>query len=109
MWLPEGYELIDAYEHVTPRSTTITAEFWCNMDHLIYSVQIYTDTPTSAITEKDETVVDIYVINGQVHYIFSNNGNKVAEWTVNNNVLSIYGPISTEEMKQIIASFYEGN
>lgn len=108
-WLPEGYELIDVYEQVTPRATTITAEFWRNMDYMFYSVQIYTDTPTSAITEKDETVVELYEIDEQAYYIFSNNGNTTAKWTVKNYILSIYGSPSTEEMKQIIASFYERN
>ena len=108
-WLPEGYELADIYEQVSPRSTTITAEFWHEMDWIVYSINTYSEGSTNVVFEKDETVVETYTINEQVHYIFSNNGNNSASWAVGNCVLSIYGPISTEEMKQIIASFYEGN
>lgn len=112
-WLPEGYELFDVYEHVSPFEATITAEFWHEMECFMYTLQISSDASTNAstngISEKDENDVEIYEYNNQVHYIFSNNGNMTASWTVENCVFTLYGPITMENMKLIIASFYEGN
>lgn len=106
-WLPDGYELTDVYEQVSPFAASLTAEFTNQKDVLILNLRIYTNAAGTAFDEKDETDVEIYEVGGNIYHIYLNEGNTTASCELNDTDISIYGPISVDEMKQIIASFYE--
>ena len=58
----------------------------------------------SMMIEKDDTLVEEYVSNGQVIYIFSNLENNVATWSCDSWVVEIVGAVSTDELKRMVDS-----
>lgn len=108
-WLPDGYELADVYEQSSPFATSITAAFVKQKDVLILNLRVYTNASSTAFDEKDDVNVELFETGGNVHYIYFNEGNITASWKLDATDITIYGPVTVDEMKQIIASFYERN
>ena len=54
--------------------------------------------------EKSEDLLEIYTVNGVDYYIFSNNANLQAAWTIGEFECAIGGKITLEEMKMMINS-----
>lgn len=74
----------------------------------IYIVQ--RDKPISNRSyEKDETLVQIYQVNGIEHYIYENNGRISITWYTDVFECSVQAHISTEEAIELVDSIYEGS
>lgn len=107
-WLPDGYRLFDVYESVTPRNTTITAEFINGTQKVFLVLRGFSSVPNPVVSEKSELDVEPYVQGGCTYYLFMNADIVSASWYVDNWECSLYGPITMDDLKHIISSFYEG-
>lgn len=57
--------------------------------------------------EKDETLVEIYSVNGIDHYIYENNGRVSITWYTDVFECSLRADITVEEAKSMVDSIYE--
>lgn len=102
-WLPEGYVYKDLTVKSSPKVRTISAVFEKVDEILIITIRQKIGVPASQV-EKSDDLFEIYTIGGIEYYIFSNNENMQAKWSIGEFECIITGQINLDEMKAMIDS-----
>ena len=102
-WLPNRYKYKDIVVFATPRETSITAIYECNNLELIISICQTIGVQTEQI-EKNDDLLEVYVVDGVEYYIFSNTETLHATWIAEEFKCQIIGVITIDEMKAMIDS-----
>ena len=102
-WMPDGYKSKDLKVLSTPRAITINAVYDKNGSELIIKIRRTIGVPANQV-EKSDDLFEIYTINGIEYYIFSNNENLQAKWSIGEFECVIIGLITLDEMKAMIDS-----
>ena len=102
-WLPEGYINNDVRVKTSPKVRTISAVFKKNDERLIINIRQTIGAPAKQV-EKSDDLFEIYPIGGIDYYIFSNNENLQAKWSIGEFECVIGGNVTLDEMKAMIDS-----
>lgn len=102
-WMPEGYKNKDLSVVSTPRMLNINAIYEKNDERLIIKICHTIGAPAKQV-EKSDDLFEIYTLGGVDYYIFSNNSNLQAKWSIGEFECVIGGNITLEEMKAMINS-----
>lgn len=101
--LPAGYILTKIDVEDSPKETAIYAKYEKDGTKLKISIRQLLGSQPDQI-EKSENFLEVYSSNGIDYYLFSNNGDLQAVWTVGEFECYIAGPLTEDEMKVIIDS-----
>ena len=102
-WLPEGYLKSDLKVINTPRVRTFSAVFEKDGLELIIKICQTIGVPAEQV-EKNDNLLEVYVVDGVEYYIFSNTETLQAAWSIGEFECIIGGKITLEEMKKMIDS-----
>ena len=102
-WLPDDYVNIDLKIAETPRVRSIGAVYEKNGTELIIKIRQTIGVPAEQV-EKNDALLEIYVVDGVEYYIFSNMETLQAAWSIGEFECMIGGKITLEEMKRMIDS-----
>jgi hypothetical protein len=102
-WLPEGFVFGDINVASTPRETSISAKFEKNGEELIIKVRQTIGVKPEQI-EKNDNLVEEYIVGDTKYYIFSNTETLQAAWVIGEFECQIIGKVSIEEIKMMIDS-----
>ena len=102
-WMPEGYKSKDLNVMNSPRTFNIYAIYENNESELIIKIR-QTIGVTAEQVEKNDDLLEIYVVDGVEYYIFSNTETLQAAWSIGEFECIIGGKITLEEMKRMIDS-----
>ena len=102
-WMPEGYISKDLKIINTPRVLNISATYKKNESDLIIKICQTIGVPAEQV-EKNDDLLEVYVVGGVEYYIFSNNANLQAAWVIGEFECLMIGKITLEEMKMMIDS-----
>lgn len=104
-WLPESYVNIDLQIAETPRVRNISAIYEKNGMQLIIKIRQTIGVQAPQV-EKNEDLLEVYVVDGIEYYIFSNTETLQAAWSIGEFECIIGGKITLEEMKAMIDSIH---
>ena len=102
-WLPEGYISKDLRVAETPRVRNISAIYEKDGSELVIKIRQTIGVPADQV-EKNDELLEIYVIDGVEYYIFSNTETLQAAWSMGEFECVIISKITLEEMKMMIDS-----
>ena len=102
-WMPEGYKSIDLQVMRTPRVRNISAVYEKNDEQLIIKIRQTIGVQAEQV-EKNDDLLEVYVVDGVEYYIFSNTETLNAAWSIGEFECIITGKITLEEMKKMIDS-----
>lgn len=105
-WLPEGWDPLDYYVVISKRAARLNIQYENpdEREYIKYSITRYIDAE-SAQKEFEQNCTGLKLqINGNSVYLTVNTGSCVAVWLVNNTYYSVTGPISENEISQIVES-----
>jgi hypothetical protein len=102
-WMPEEYKNIDLKIINTPRVRNISAIYEKNDERLIIKI-CQTIGAQAPQVEKNDDLLEVYVVDGVEYYIFSNTETLQAVWSIGEFECIIGGKITLEEMKRMIDS-----
>ena len=103
IWMPEGYKNIDLKIKNSPRVLNVNAIYEKNDERLIIKIRQTIGVPAEQI-EKNDDLLEVYVVDGVEYYIFSNTETLQAAWSIGEFECIIIGKITLEEMKRMIDS-----
>ena len=101
--LPEGYFNKDLQVLETPRVLNINAIYEKNGSELIIKIRQTIGVQAEQV-EKNDDLLEVYVVDGVEYYIFSNTETLNAAWSIGEFECIITGKITLEEMKAMIDS-----
>lgn len=106
-WLPDGYveESVDIVQ--TPKQRQFLAAYQCGSDTIRIFIIDYLDTYPFQV-EQSDALMDIHSVNGIDYLIFDNEGQIKATWIYETYECQISGPISIEQLKEMIDSIEKG-
>ena len=102
-WLPEGYVETNLRVTESPRVRNINANYEKNGSELIIKICQTIGVPAEQV-EKNDDLLEVYVVDGVEYYIFSNTETLQAAWSIGEFECIIGGKITLEEMKKMIDS-----
>jgi len=102
-WMPEGYISKDLQVMESPRVRNISAIYEKDGSELVIKIRQTIGVPAAQV-EKNDDLLEIYVVDGVEYYIFSNTETLQVAWTVGEFECVISGKITLEEMKKMIDS-----
>ena len=102
-WMPEGYKSKDLKVVNTPRALNINAVYEKEDEMLIIKIRQMIGVPANQV-EKNDDLLEVYVVDGVEYYIFSNTETLQAAWSLGEFECIITGEITLEEMKMMIDS-----
>ena len=102
-WMPEGYKSKDLKIANSPRVRNINAIYEKNGSELIIKIRQTIGVQAEQV-EKNDDLLEIYVVDGVEYYIFSNTETLQAAWSIGEFECGISGKITLEEMKKMIDS-----
>lgn len=102
-WMPEGYISKDLQIMSSPRVLNIYATYEKNDERLIIKI-CQTIGVQAPQVEKNDEILEVYVVDGVEYYIFSNTETLQAAWSIGEFECIIIGKISLEKMKMMIDS-----
>ena len=102
-WMPEGYKSKDLQVMRTPRVLNISATYEKNDERLIIKIRQTIGVQAEQI-EKNDDLLEVYVVDGVEYYIFSNTETLQAAWSIGEFECIIGGKITLEEIKTMIDS-----
>ena len=102
-WLPEGYTESNVEITQTPKQRLFVATFNNSDQRVRIRIADYLDSYPMQI-EQNDSLIDIYQVNGISYYIFDNSGLLQAVWHNQNYECFISGPLSLSELKEMIDS-----
>ena len=109
-WFPERFGEFEVTGFVMPYGMEIfacsTAEVEGHTEALTVQYSEFGEDGPSLVIEKDKDDPILYESGGMTHYIVTDHGHCKAAWTIDNIQCVITGPLTVEEMKQIIDSIY---
>lgn len=109
-WIPDGFSSEEVNVDINIPAVGDVSFFatYTADDETLYFSYVFHATDSSLTYEKDDTEVQLYVVNGIIHYIFSDQDWTSAAWYVDDLECSISGNITTTEMEKMIDSIYGG-
>ena len=109
-WFPERFGEFEVTGFVMPYGMEIfacsTAGVEGHTEALTVQYSEFGEDGPSLVIEKDKDDPILYESGGMTHYIVTDHGHCKAAWTIDNIQCVITGPLTVEEMKQIIDSIY---
>ena len=102
-WMPEEYKSKDLQVMRSPRVLNISAVYEKYGSELIIKIRQTIGVPANQV-EKSDNLFEIYTLGGVDYYIFSNNENLQAKWSVGEFECIIIGQITLDELKAMIDS-----
>ena len=102
-WMPEGYKNIDFKITISPRVLTINAVYEKDDERLVINIRQTIGIPANQV-EKNDDLLEVYVVDGVEYYIFSNTETLQAAWVTGEFECIIGGKITLEEIKAMIDS-----
>lgn len=102
-WMPEGYISKDLKILSTPRARNINAIYEENGSELIIKI-CQTIGVQAPQVEKNDDLLEVYVVDGVEYYIFSNTETLQAAWSIGEFECLMIGKITLEEMEAMIDS-----
>ena len=102
-WMPAGYTNKDLQIMSTPRVRNISAVYENNGSELIIKICQTIGVPAPQV-EKNDDLLEVYVVDGVEYYIFSNTETLQAAWALGEFECIIIAQITLEEMKTMIDS-----
>ena len=106
-WLPEGYVEVSVEVFQTPNQRQFYAVYQNDQDSIRIRVSDYLNSHPVQI-EQSDSLIEMYPSNERDYYIFDNQGQLKAAWICATFECYISGPISIEEMKEMIDSIEKG-
>lgn len=106
-WMPKGYIETDVKMTQTPNHRSFAAKYSCDENTIRIRIADYLDSFPSQI-EKSDSLIEIYKSSNTEYYIFSNYDQLKAVWITENYECYIIGPVTLEEMKEMIDSIRKG-
>ena len=102
-WMPDGYKSKDLKVMDSPRVLNIYATYDKNDETLIIKIRQTIGVQAEQV-EKNDDLLEVYVVDGVEYYIFSNTETLQAAWSIGEFECIIGGKITLEEMKRMIDS-----
>lgn len=102
-WMPEGYKSKDLKIMNSPRAFNVYAIYENNESELIIKIRQTIGVQAPQV-EKNEDLLEVYVVDGVEYYIFSNTETLQAAWSIGEFECLMIGNITLEEMKRMIDS-----
>ena len=102
-WIPDGYTEIKVDITETPKQNIFLAVYQYKNDSIFIRISEYLDSHPLQI-EQSEALIEIYSFNDTDFYIFNNSGQLKAAWINEKYECYISGPISIEQLKEMINS-----
>ncbi len=102
-WLPEGYTHKDIMVTTSPKVISVHAIYQNNDMELIIRIRQSIGVEPEQI-EKNDDLLEVYVVDGVEYFIFSNTETLHATWIVGEFECQIIGIITIDEMKAMIDS-----
>ena len=102
-WMPEGYKSKDLQIMNSPRALSISATYEKNGERLIIKIRQTIGAPADQV-EKNDDLLEVYVVDGIEYYIFSNTETLQVAWSIGEFECQIIGKIAIEEIKEMINS-----
>ena len=102
-WLPKGYISGDLKIIITPRVRNISGVYEKDGSDLVIKIRQTIGIPAPQV-EKNDDLLEVYVVDGVKYYIFSNTETLNAAWSIGEFECIITGKITLEEMKKMIDS-----
>ena len=106
-WIPDGYVETDVRTFDTPKQRQFSAKYENGNNIIKIWVADYLEAYPSQI-EQSESTVEIYESNGIKYHLIVDNDQLRAAWIIDSLECYISGPLSVEEMKQVIDSIEKG-
>lgn len=105
-WFPEGFGELKVSGAVMPYGMFVFANSEGREQYLTVEYSEFGEDGPTVVVEKDGNETIVYETNGMQHYIVMDHDYCKAAWTIDNIQCVITGPLTVEEMKQIIDSIY---
>ena len=102
-WLPEGYLKSDLKVINTPRVRNFSAVFEKDGSELVIKIRQTIGVQAPQV-EKNDDLLEVYVVDGVKYYIFSNTETLNAAWSIGEFECIITGKVTLDEMKKMIDS-----
>ena len=102
-WLPDGYTDKDLNVRNSPKVRNINAIYEKDGSELIIKIRQTIGVQAEQV-EKNDDLLEMYVVDGVEYYIFSNTETLQAAWSIGEFECGISGKITLEEMKKMIDS-----
>ena len=102
-WLPAGYTNKDLNVRNSPKVRNINAIYENNGTELIIKIRQTIGVQAEQV-EKNDDLLEVYVVDGVEYYIFSNTETLQAAWSIGEFECLMIGKITLEEMKRMIDS-----
>lgn len=105
-WLPEGWRPLDYYVVVSKRAARFEVQYENSDEHeyIKYGISRYNDAESAQKAFEQNRTGSIRLINGNSVYLSVNTGSCVAVWLSGNTCYSVTGPITENDISQIIES-----
>lgn len=113
-WLPTLGEEFSKSEPIVmndeqPGTLYYSLTFALEDDTLVFDAFLRGEDSQNSLYEKDGNNVKEITTDKATFYIFENNGNSIAAWSINGIEFSLVSSLSTEELELIIIESYGGN
>lgn len=107
-WFPDGTKVGTTSVDTNDAFTSISTDFSIGENDFYFSIRVINsaDFGISEI-EKNDGPVEEYVVNGISHFIMENYEQKIITWRNGNVQCTIYGYLSTNDLKKMVKSIYE--
>ena len=106
-WIPEGYCEVDVRVEDTPKQRRFASVYQSGDDTIRIRIVDYLDSSPTQV-EQSDSIIEVYSTNGIDYYIASNYDQLRAVWLNENYECCIMGPLTVEEMKNMIDSIGKG-
>lgn len=106
-WIPENYVEEEVRVVETPAQRQFVAQYTYGDKSIRIRIADYLDSYPSQI-EQSDSLSELHSVNGIDYYIFENFDQLRAVWIVDNFECYIMGPLTLDEMKEILNSIEKG-
>ena len=106
-YIPDGYSLEDVKVEQTPKKKVYKAKYTDGEKCLTIVIQDYSDK-NPAYAEQSEGLVEEYEASGITYYLFDNNEQVWAAWTVDSYECYITGDVTIDDLKRMVNSIEKG-
>lgn len=107
-WLPAGWEPVDYYVVISKRARRFEVQYSneYEYEYIKYGLSIYNDSTAAQKEFEQNRTGSELIIKGTKVYVANNTGSYVAVWLTDNTCYSVTGPITEQDMCQIIQSIF---
>ena len=106
-WLPEGYVEVSVEVFQTPNQRQFYAVYQNDQDSILIRFSDYLNSHPVHVEQRG-TLIDIYSVAGIEYYLFENDDQHVAAWTLGTYECYISGSVSVDQLKEMIDSIEKG-